>query len=339
MVEAMEIRNLGSSGLKISAIAYGNWLTHGSQVEEDAALACVRQALDEGITTFDTADVYANTKAETVLGKALQGERRESLEILTKVYWPTGPGGPNDHGLSRKHIQESINGSLERLGTDHVDLYQAHRFDYETPLEETMEAFADVVHSGKAHYIGVSEWRAEEIREGHRLARELKIPLVSNQPQYNMLWRVIESEVVPTCEELGIGQIVFSPIAQGVLTGKYKPGEDFPAGSRATDEKGGADMISRWLNNDVLERVQRLQPLADEAGLTLAALAVAWTLQNSNVSAAIIGASRPEQVTANVKAAGVKLEADLLERIDEVLEGVVESDPAHTKSPSRRDFG
>ncbi|HYO38149.1 MAG TPA: aldo/keto reductase family protein [Nocardioidaceae bacterium] len=335
----METRNLGSSGLKISAIAYGNWLTHGSQVEEDAAIACVRQALDEGITTFDTADVYANTKAETVLGKALQGERRESVEILTKVYWPTGPGGPNDHGLSRKHILESIHGSLERLGTDHVDLYQAHRADYETPLEETMEAFADVVHSGKAHYIGVSEWRAEEIREGHRLARELKIPLVSNQPQYNMLWRVIESEVVPTCEELGIGQIVFSPIAQGVLTGKYRPGQDHPAGSRATDEKGGADMISRWLDDDVLERVQRLQPLADEAGLTLAALAVAWVLQNANVSAAIIGASRPEQVTANVKASGVRLEADLLARIDEVLEGVVESDPARTKSPSRRDFG
>ncbi len=335
----METRNLGSSGLKISAIAYGNWLTHGSQVEEDAALACVRQALDEGITTFDTADVYANTKAESVLGKALQGERRESLEIFTKVYWPTGPGGHNDHGLSRKHIRESINGSLERLGTDHVDLYQAHRFDYETPLEETMEAFADVVHSGKAHYIGVSEWRAEEIREGHRLARELRIPLVSNQPQYNMLWRVIESEVVPTCEELGMGQVVFSPIAQGVLTGKYKPGEDYPAGSRATDEKGGADMISRWLDDDVLTRVQRLKPLADEAGLSLATLAVAWVLQNPNVSAAIIGASRPEQVTENVKAAGVTLEADLLTRIDEVLGDAVETDPAKTKSPERRTFG
>jgi aryl-alcohol dehydrogenase-like predicted oxidoreductase len=335
----METRNLGSSGLKISAIAYGNWLTHGSQVEEEAALACVRQALDEGITTFDTADVYANTKAESVLGKALQGERRESLEIFTKVYWPTGPGGHNDHGLSRKHIMESINGSLERLGTDHVDLYQAHRYDYETPLEETMEAFADVVHSGKAHYIGVSEWRAEEIREGHRLARELRIPLVSNQPQYNMLWRVIESEVVPTCEELGMGQVVFSPIAQGVLTGKYKPGEDYPAGSRATDEKGGADMLSRWLDDDVLTRVQRLKPLADEAGLSLATLAVAWVLQNPNVSAAIIGASRPEQVTENVKAAGVTLEADLLTRIDEVLGDAVETDPARTKSPERRTFG
>jgi aryl-alcohol dehydrogenase-like predicted oxidoreductase len=335
----MESRNLGKSGLKISAIAYGNWLTHGSQVEEDAALACVRQALDEGITTFDTADVYANTVAETVLGKALKGERRESLEIFTKVYWPTGPGGHNDHGLSRKHILESVNGSLQRLGTDHVDLYQAHRYDYDTPLEETMTAFADVVHSGKAHYIGVSEWRAEEIREAHELARQLRIPLVSNQPQYNMLWRVLESEVVPTCEELGIGQVVFSPIAQGVLTGKYKPGEDYPAGSRATDEKGGADMISRWLNDDVLTRVQKLQPLADEAGLSLATLAVAWVLQNPNVSAAIIGASRPEQVTENVKAAGVRLDAELLRRIDEVLAGAVETDPAKTKSPSRSELG
>ncbi len=335
----MEIRNLGSSGLKISAIAYGNWLTHGSQVEEDAALACVRQALDEGITTFDTADVYANTKAETVLGNALKGERREGLEIFTKVYWPTGPGKHNDHGLSRKHILESINGSLKRLGTDYVDLYQAHRYDYETPLEETMEAFADVVHSGKAHYIGVSEWRAEEIRAAHGLARELRIPLVSNQPQYNMLWRVIEPEVVPTCEELGIGQIVWSPIAQGALTGKYKPGQAHPAGSRATDEKGGADMISRWLDDDVLGRVQQLQPIADEAGLSLAQLAVAWVLQNDNVSAAIIGASRPEQVTENVKAAGVRLEAEAMKRIDEVLDGVVESDPSKTKSPAKRDFG
>jgi voltage-dependent potassium channel beta subunit len=334
----MEIRNLGKSGLKISAIAYGNWLTHGSQVEEDAALACVRQALEEGITTFDTADVYANTKAETVLGKALQGQRREGLEIFTKVYWPTGPGAHNDHGLSRKHIMESIDGSLRRLGTDYVDLYQAHRYDHETPLEETMEAFADVVHSGKALYIGVSEWRAEEIRAAHALARELRIPLVSNQPQYNMLWRVIEAEVVPTCEELGIGQVVWSPIAQGVLTGKYKPGEQPPAGSRATDAKGGADMISRWLDDDVLRRVQDLKPVADEAGLSLAQLAVAWTLQNTNVSAAIIGASRPEQVTENVKAAGVTLDAEAMKQIDDILGDAVISDPAKTKSPPRRDF-
>jgi len=335
----MEIRNLGKSGLKVSAIAYGNWLTHGSQVEEDAALACVRQALEEGITTFDTADVYANTKAETVLGKALQGERRESLEIFTKVYWPTGPGKHNDHGLSRKHIMESINGSLERLGTDHVDLYQAHRYDYETPLEETMEAFADVVHSGKAHYIGVSEWRAEEIEAGHALARELRIPLVSNQPQYNMLHRVIEAEVIPMSEKLGIGQVVFSPIAQGVLTGKYKPGQPHPEGSRATDDKGGADMIKRWLKDDVLSAVQDLQPIADDLGLTMAALAVAWVLQNPNVSAAIIGASRPEQVTQNAKAAGVTLGDDVMKRIDEVLGDLVDRDPSKTVSPPKRDFG
>ncbi|MGZ4446244.1 MAG: aldo/keto reductase family protein [Nocardioides sp.] len=334
----MEIRNLGTSGLKISAIAYGNWLTHGSQVEEDAATACVRQALEEGITTFDTADVYANTAAESVLGRALKGERREGLEIFTKVYWPTGPGAHNDHGLSRKHIMESIDGSLRRLGTDYVDLYQAHRYDYETPLEETMEAFADVVRQGKALYIGVSEWRAEEIREAHRLARELKISLVSNQPQYSLLWRVIESEVVPTCEELGIGQIVWSPIAQGVLTGKYLPGQAPPAGSRATDDKGGANMIKRWLEDDVLERVQQLKPIADEAGLSLAELAVAWVLQNSNVSAAIIGASRPEQVTQNVKAAGVTLEPELLRKIDEIVDPVVERDPAKTQSPARREF-
>ena len=329
----MDSRTLGSSGLKISELAYGNWLTHASQVEEDAAVACVRQALDEGITSFDTADVYANTAAESVLGRALKDERRESLEIFTKVYFPTGPGGPNDVGLSRKHIMESIDGSLKRLQTDYVDLYQAHRYDYETPLEETMTAFADIVHSGRAHYIGVSEWTAEEIRAGHALAQELHIPLVSNQPQSSMLWRVIETEVVPTCQELGLGQIVFSPIAQGVLTGKYKPGAEPPEGSRATDTKGGADMVKRWMRDDVLQRVQQLSPLADQAGLSLAQLAIAWVLQNDNVSAAIIGASRPEQVTENAKAAGVRLDADLLKAIDEVLEGVVERDPSRTASP------
>ncbi len=195
----MEFRYLGNSGLKISEITYGNWLTHGSQVENDIATQCVRAALDAGISTFDTADVYANTKAETVLGEALKGERRESLEIFTKVYWPTGPGGHNDTGLSRKHIMESINGSLTRLQTDYVDLYQAHRYDNETPLEETMQAFADVVRQGKALYIGVSEWTADQIRDGHALAKELGFQLISNQPQYSMLWRVIEDEVVPTC--------------------------------------------------------------------------------------------------------------------------------------------
>ncbi|GAA1524222.1 aldo/keto reductase family protein [Nocardioides humi] len=334
----MEIRNLGASGLRISAIAYGNWLTHGSQVEEDAALACVRQAIDEGITTFDTADVYANTAAETVLGKALAGERREGLEIFTKVFWPTGPGKHNDHGLSRKHIMESIDGSLRRLGTDYVDLYQAHRYDHETPLEETMLAFADVVRSGKALYIGVSEWRAEEIRAAAALAKELRVPLISNQPQYSMLWRVIEAEVVPASKELGIGQIVWSPIAQGVLTGKYLPGRPPPAGSRATDTKGGADNVGRWLKDDVLERVQQLQPIAEAAGLSMAQLAVAWVLQNDNVSAAIIGASRPEQVTENVAAAGVRLDAETLAAIDRVLDGIVVTDPAKTRSPRRSEI-
>ncbi|HEU4912372.1 MAG TPA: aldo/keto reductase family protein [Actinomycetes bacterium] len=334
----MDFRHLGNSGLKISEITYGNWLTHGSQVENDAARACVRAALDEGISTFDTADVYANTKAETVLGEALKGERRESLEIFTKVYWPTGPGGKNDSGLSRKHIMESINGSLTRLQTDYVDLYQAHRYDVETPLEETMQAFADVVRSGKALYIGVSEWTADQIRAGHEVATDLGIQLVSSQPQYSMLWRVIEDEVVPTCRELGVSQIVWSPIAQGVLTGKYRPGQAPPAGSRATDEKGGADMIKRFMQDDVLERVQRLRPVAAEVDLTLAQLAVAWVLQNDNVASAIIGASRPEQVAENVKAAGVRIPDELMQRIDEVLGDIVERDPAMTakNAPRRR---
>ncbi|UER54640.1 aldo/keto reductase family protein [Kineosporiaceae bacterium SCSIO 59966] len=332
----MEFRYLGNSGLKISEITYGNWLTHGSQVENDVATRCVRAALDEGITTFDTADAYANTVAESVLGEALKGERRESLEIFTKVYWPTGPKGPNDTGLSRKHIMESINGSLRRLQTDYVDLYQAHRYDTETPLEETMQAFADIVRAGKALYIGVSEWTADQIRQGHALARELGVQLISNQPQYSMLWRVIEGEVIPTSRELGISQIVWSPIAQGVLTGKYQPGQPVPEGSRATDEKGGASTIARFLNDDVLERVQRLRPIADELGLTMAQLAVAWVLQNDNVAAAIIGASRPEQVSENAKASGVRIPQDAMHRIDEALGDVVERDPGKTAEGAPR---
>jgi aryl-alcohol dehydrogenase-like predicted oxidoreductase len=332
----MDFRYLGNSGLKISEITYGNWLTHGSQVENDQAKACVLAALDAGISTFDTADVYANTKAESVLGEALSGERRDSLEIFTKVYWPVGPGGKNDVGLSRKHIMRSIDGSLERLRTDYVDLYQAHRYDYQTPLEETMQAFADVVRAGKALYIGVSEWTADQIRAGHALAEDLGIQLVSNQPQYSMLWRVIESDVVPTCEKLGISQVVFSPVAQGVLTGKYQAGAQPPEGSRARDEKGGADMVKRFLRDDVLEAVQRLKPVADDAGLSLAQLAVAWVLQNRNVASAIIGASRPEQVAENVKAVGVHLDADALQAVDTALGDLPETDPNQTKSPQER---
>lgn len=334
----MEHRYLGNSGMKVSEISYGNWITHGGQVEEDTAVASVHAALDLGITTFDTADVYAGTRAEAVLGRALAGQRRDGLEIATKVFWPTGPG-PNDWGLSRKHILASIDGSLERLQTDHVDLYQAHRYDHDTPLTETMQAFADVVRAGKAHYIGVSEWTADQLRAGHALATELGVQLVSNQPQYSMLWRVIEAEVVPASIELGIAQIVWSPIAQGVLTGKYLPGEPPPPDSRATDEAGGGSgFVSRWLRDETLERVQQLRPLADEAGLTMAQLAVAWVLRNPNVASAIVGASRPSQLEDNVEASGVVLDDDLVAAVEAVLEPVTTTDPTQTErqSPASR---
>ncbi len=331
----MEFRALGNSGLKVSAVSYGNWITHGSQVEEDAAVACVNKALDLGITTFDTADVYAATRAEVVLGKALAGQRRDKLEIFTKVYWPTG-GGKNDRGLSRKHIMRSCEASLTRLGTDYLDLYQAHRYDYETPLEETMGAFADLVHQGKVMYLGVSEWKASEIRAAAALAKELKVPLVSSQPQYSMLWRVIEAEVVPTCQELGLSQIVWSPIAQGVLTGKYLPGAALPPDSRATDESGGKNMIAGWMSNEVLTAVQRLVPIAAEVGLTMAQLAVAWVLQNPNVASAIVGATRPEQLVDNVAAVGKTLDSATMAAIDAALGDVVERDPAKTESPNPR---
>lgn len=329
-------RYLGRSGLKVTEITYGNWLTHGSQVEADTAVECVRTALDLGITSFDTADTYANTKAEEVLGRALKGERRESLEIFTKVYFPIGPKGPNDTGLSRKHIMEGINGSLTRLGTDYVDLFQAHRYDVETPLEETMQAFADVVRQGKALYIGVSEWTAEQIRAGQELASQMGFRLVSNQPQYSALWRVIEEKVVPASTELGLGQIVWSPMAEGVLTGKYLPGQEPPAGSRATDAKGGKDMIARWMTDEVLTAVQGLRPIADDLGLTMAQLSLAWVLQHDFVSAALVGASRPEQLVENVKASGVVLEEDVMTAIDTALAGVIERDPALTRAPEGR---
>ncbi|MDR0343495.1 MAG: aldo/keto reductase family protein [Nocardiopsaceae bacterium] len=331
----MEYRHLGRSGLKISEIAYGNWITHGSQVEEDAARQCVAAALDEGITTFDTADAYAGTRAEEVLGRALQGVRRESIEVCSKVFWPTGPG-QNDRGLSRKHIMESAHASLRRLQTDYLDLYQAHRYDVETPPEEALRAFDDLIRQGKVLYAGVSEWRADQIADAVRIAGELGLDrIVSNQPQYNMLWRVIEAEVLPLCEKEGIGQIVFSPIGQGVLTGKYSPGATPPAGSRAADPTGSG-FIARMLDDEVLERVERLRPVADEAGLSLAQLAVAWVLQHPGVSAAIIGATRPEQVRENVKASGVRLAPELMARIDEILGTRIERDPARTVSPAQR---
>lgn len=331
----MQHRYLGNSGVKVSELTYGNWLTHAGQVENETAKKTVRAALELGITSFDTADAYANQAAEVVLGEALRGVRREGIEIFTKVYWPVAEKGPNDHGLSRKHIMESINGSLKRIGTDYVDLYQAHRYDYETPLEETMQAFADIVRSGKALYIGVSEWNAEQIRSGAALAKSMNFQLISNQPQYSMIWRVIEEEVIPASLENGISQIVWSPLAQGVLTGKYLPGKPAPKDSRASDPAAGAS-IEKFMSEELLSAVQNLQPIANDLGLTMAQMSLAWVLQNQNIASAIVGASKPEQLQENVKAVGVTLPSEVITRIDEVLKGVIVTDPRETKSPPGR---
>jgi aryl-alcohol dehydrogenase-like predicted oxidoreductase len=325
----MEHRYLGNSGLKVSAISYGNWVTHGQQIDDDAAVACVRQALDVGISTFDTADAYAATRAEEVLGDALAGVRRERIELCTKVFWPTG-SRPNDRGLSRKHILESCHGSLRRLKTDHIDLYQAHRFDVETPLEETMVAFADLVRQGKVSYIGVSEWTAEQIRAGVELARDLRIQLVSNQPQYSMAWRVIEAEVEPACRELGVSQIVWSPLLQGVLTGKYLPGSEPPSGSRAAADDESSSTVKFFLGDELLEAVQQLLPVAREAGCTLAQFAVAWVLRNDNVASAIVGASRPEQLVDNMTAVELDLDPVLVARAEAILAPHVVDDATMT---------
>ncbi|MFD5064796.1 aldo/keto reductase family protein [Streptomyces sp. NPDC058394] len=329
----MDFRHLGRSGLVVSNVAYGNWLTQSASRSEETELACVRAALDAGITTFDTADVYADTTAEESLGRALKGVRREGVEIMTKVFAPTGPGR-NDLGLSRKHILESIDNSLRRLGTDRVDVYQAHRYDPSVPLEETMEALADVVRAGKAHYIGVSEWTAGQIRQGHALARELRIPFVSNQSQYSALWRVPEAEVIPACIELGMGQIVWSPLAQGVLTGKYVPGQQWPVQSRAHDTNDGSGTLVGWLKDDVLTRVQQLRSLAADLGLTIAQLSLAWVLRNPAVSTAVLGASRPEQITENAKAADVQLDDETIARIGTALAPVATTDPVETENSS-----
>ncbi|UHA71877.1 aldo/keto reductase family protein [Paenibacillus sp. 481] len=328
----MNHRRLGASGLYVSEIAFGNWITHGAQVDNDTAHACVRAALDAGITTFDTADVYSDTKAEAVLSQALRGVRRESIELCTKVYHPTG-AGPNDRGLSRKHIMEACHASLHRLQTDYIDVYYAHRFDPSVPLEETFLAFSDLVRQGKVLYVGVSEWTAEQITKGAALAREMKVPLISSQPQYSMLWRVIDAEVVPTCEREGIGQVVWSPLAQGILSGKYAPDQPIPQGSRASTAAGAPffdRLVGQWMRKEVLFAVAQLSAVAQEIGLTLPQLAIAWVLQHPHVSSAIIGASKPEQVHENVKAAGVRLDPEVMNQIDQLLDGLIERDPAKT---------
>jgi aryl-alcohol dehydrogenase-like predicted oxidoreductase len=321
--------------MMVSAIAYGNWVTHGGQVADDAALACVRAALEAGITTFDTADIYSLGRAEEVLGRALTGVRRDSIEIFSKVYWPTGPN-PNNRGLSRKHIIESCEASLTRLKTDHLDLLQAHRFDVEAPLDETLRAFDDLVRAGKVHYIGVSEWTAGQIAEAVSIAAQMGLDrIVSNQPQYSLLWRVPETEVIPVCKANGISQIVWSPLAQGVLTGKYAPGQQLPEGTRATDE-GAKHFISWLLRDEVLEPVQQFSKLARDAGHSPAEVALAWVLRNDNVASAIIGATRPSQVEENARAADLTLDDDLVAAIDEVLATTVLRDASMTASPSRR---
>jgi voltage-dependent potassium channel beta subunit len=323
----MEYRALGRSGLKVSEIALGNWVTHGGQVGDDAARSCVHAALDAGINFFDTADIYERGKAESVLGEILKGHNRQHLVIATKTFWSMSDD-PNDRGLSRKHMLESIDGSLRRLQMDYVDLYQAHRFDKRVPLEETMMAFDHIVRTGRALYIGISEWRADQIAEANKIASEMGLHrIISSQPQYSMLWRVPEAEVMPLCRKEGIGQIVWSPLAKGVLTGKYKPGEPPPEGSRAAYGHG---VGKEYMSEETLTAVQNLQPIAAKVGVSLPTLALAWVLRNDNVSAAIIGATKPEQVTENVRASGLELSDDVLTQIDEVLDGLYETDPSLT---------
>jgi len=321
--------------MMVSALSYGNWFTHGGQLEEDAAVDCVRTALDVGITSFDTADMYAMGVAESVLGRALKGVPRDGIEISTKVFFPMGPN-PNDRGLSRKHIIEGLHASLRRLGTDHVDVLYAHRFDNEAPIEETLRAFDDLVRQGKVHYIGVSEWTAGQIDEALQVADEMGFDrIVASQPQFSLLWRVIEPEVAPLCAQEGIGQVVFSPLAQGVLTGKYLPAAAPPPGSRAT-ASDGMEMIGFLLRDEVLVPVQEFVAVAREAGYSPESMALAWVLQTQNVSSAIIGASRPEQVRQNAEAVDLVLDDDLLHAIEQVLESAAVRDPALTHTFDKR---
>ncbi len=319
----MEYRHLGSAGVRVSAISLGSWLTYGGSVEDNAAVACIHKAYDLGINFFDTANAYRRGEAETVVGRALKDFPRDSYVLATKVFFPMGEG-PNDHGLSRKHIMEQCEASLKRLGVDYVDLYQCHRYDPETPLEETLRALDDLVSQGKILYAGVSEWSATQIGDAVAIADKRNLHrLASNQPVYNMFQRYIERDVIPLCEREGIGQVVFSPLAQGVLTGKYKPGQQPEAGTRAADPESNMFM-QQVMKDEVLERVQQLQSLAQEAGYSLAAMAIAWTLRQPNVSSAIIGASRPQQVEENAKAADLKLTDDVLTRVDEILGDTVQ---------------
>lgn len=316
----MNYRHLGASGLRVSEISLGSWLTYGGSVEDQAAVDCIHRAFELGVNFFDTANVYRRGQAEEVVGRALEGIDRDDYVLATKVYFSMGEG-PNDRGLSRKHIVEQCERSLKRLRVDYVDLYQCHRPDPDTPLEETLRALDDLVSSGKVLYVGVSEWPAELLDEARSVQRQLRLdPIVSNQPQYSMLYRRIEEDVIPVSRGLGIGQIVWSPIAQGVLTGKYRPGDQPPQGSRATTDDAG--FMAALMQDEVLKAVQRLRPIAEQLGISMAQLAIAWVLREENVSSAIVGASRPEQVEENVAASGIELGDDVLEAIDTALGSV-----------------
>ena len=315
----MKYRNLGKYGVKVSEVALGSWLTYGGATEDEAAQRCIEKAYDLGINFFDTANVYARGKSEEVVGRVLAQYPRDSFFLATKVFFPMGDG-PNDRGLSRKHIFEQCHLSLKRLGTDYIDLYQCHRYDPTTPLEETLVALDDLASQGKILYAGVSEWSAGQISHAVDYIRGAALhPIVSNQPYYNMLGRGIEKEVIPLCEREGIGQVVFSPLAQGVLTGKYKPGQEPPAGSRAADPGQNMFLGGGKLDPEQLAKVQRLAPIAESAGLSMAQLALAWCLRQKNVSSVIIGASRPEQVEDNAAASGHDLTPDTLTAIDAAL--------------------
>src|SRR5437763_11650058 len=320
----MRYRRLGAAGLKVSEVALGSWLTYGGHVEDAAAEACIHRAYELGVNLFDTADVYRGGDAERVVGRALRRYPRSSYVLATKVYFPVGDG-PNDRGLSRKHVIESCHASLERLGTDYVDLLQCHRFDTEAPLDETLRALDDLVSAGKVLYVGVSEWTAGQLDDARSLGERLLLrPIVSNQPQYSLLWRRIEDDVIPVSERLGIGQIVWSPLAQGVLTGKYHPREPTPRDTRAGNpDPQTSQFVRLFMRDDILTAVQQLQPIADELGITLAQLSIAWVLRQPNVASAIVGASRPEQVDDNCAASGVELPPDALLRIDEAVGGIL----------------
>jgi aryl-alcohol dehydrogenase-like predicted oxidoreductase len=312
----MEHRKLGDSDIDVSVIALGSWLTYSGGVGREQTEACTRAAFDAGITFFDTANVYGRGAAERAWGEILADYPRDSFTLATKAYFPMGG---RDRGLSRAQIHKQIDGSLERLRTDYVDLYQCHRYDDDVPLEETMQALTEVVEAGKARYVGFSEWPPDKIQAALDMPGVVKF--VSSQPQYSMLWRAPEAEVFPVCARNGISQIVWSPLAQGVLTGKYRPGEAHPSDSRATSRSMNR-FINQWLNDDILAAVQRLRPIADEAGLTMSQLALAWVLREQNVAAAIIGATRPEQVHENAAAAGVRLSPDTLAAVDDTLDPV-----------------